>query len=200
MDQPYNREDFKSIVLHSGMILSYHEDLHIQIKEDTLLLGLAFSSETENITLENPLKERFHWSGRWILIHDDKLYLDPCGTLGVFWGYCGDKLVCSSSLNLMKSVLETEWIADYQIQYNDGLPYMDYYPIPFTPYRGIQKMYPTQYLDLLNHSFHSVGAFVTVIFSSAVASFGNLIASSTPEYEYKIFQVYRFVGFWLYGF
>ena len=155
MDQPYNREDFKGIVLHSGMILSYHEDLHIQIKEDTLLLGLAFSSETENITLENPLKERFHWSGRWILIHDDKLYLDPCGTLGVFWGYCGDKFVCSSSLNLMKSVLETEWIADYQIQYNDGLPYMDYYPIPFTPYRGIQKMYPTQYLDLLNHSFHS---------------------------------------------
>lgn len=56
------------------------------------------------------------------------------------------------------------------------------------------------YLSNYNMIITSVGAFVTVIFSSAVASFGNLIASSTPEYEYKIFQVYRFVGFWLYGF
>lgn len=56
------------------------------------------------------------------------------------------------------------------------------------------------YLSNYNMVITSVGAFVTVIFSSAVASFGNLIASSTPEYEYKIFGVYRFVGFWLYGF
>lgn len=56
------------------------------------------------------------------------------------------------------------------------------------------------YLSNYNMMITSVGAFVTVIFSSAVASFGNLIASSTPEYEYKIFNVYRFVGFWLYGF
>lgn len=56
------------------------------------------------------------------------------------------------------------------------------------------------YLSNYNMMITSVGAFVTVIFSSAVASFGNLIASSTPEYEYKIFKVYRFVGFWLYGF
>lgn len=56
------------------------------------------------------------------------------------------------------------------------------------------------YLSNYNMMITSVGAFVTVIFSSAVASFGNLIASSTPDYEYKIFKVYRFVGFWLYGF
>lgn len=56
------------------------------------------------------------------------------------------------------------------------------------------------YLSNYNMIITSVGAFVSVIFSSAVASFGNLIASSTPEYEYKIFQVYRFVGFWFYGF
>lgn len=56
------------------------------------------------------------------------------------------------------------------------------------------------YLSNYNMMITSVGAFVTVIFSSAVASFGNLIASSTPEYEYKIFNIYRFVGFWLYGF
>lgn len=56
------------------------------------------------------------------------------------------------------------------------------------------------YLSNYNMVITSVGAFVTVIFSSAVASLGNLVASSTPEYEYKIFSVYRFVGFWLYGF
>lgn len=56
------------------------------------------------------------------------------------------------------------------------------------------------YLSNYNMIITSVGAFVTVIFSSAVASFGNLIASSTPEYEYRIFNIYRFVGFWLYGF
>ena len=56
------------------------------------------------------------------------------------------------------------------------------------------------YLSNYNMLITSVGAFISIIFSSAVASFGNLIASSTPEYEYKIFRVYRFVGFWLYGF
>lgn len=56
------------------------------------------------------------------------------------------------------------------------------------------------HLSNYNMLITSVGAFVSIIFSSALASFGNLIASSTPEYEYKIFNVYRFVGFCLYGF
>ncbi len=55
------------------------------------------------------------------------------------------------------------------------------------------------YISNYNLVITSVGAFVSIIFSSAVASFGNLIASGTTEHQYKIFRIYRFVGFWLYA-
>lgn len=150
MDHPYEREDFKNITLQNGSILSYHEELPIQILGSTVLIGLAFSSTGEKVDLCNALEERYHWAGRWILIHDDQLYLDPCGSLGVFYGFSGDRLICSSSLRLITSQISTKWISNYQIKYNDGLPYMDYYPIPYTPYEGIKKMFPTQYINLKN--------------------------------------------------
>lgn len=46
----------------------------------------------------------------------------------------------------------------------------------------------------------SVSGFITIIFNSAVSSFGNLIATQNRERQYEVFKVYRFVAFWLYGF
>lgn len=46
----------------------------------------------------------------------------------------------------------------------------------------------------------SVSRFITVIFDSAIASLGNLIATEGVARQYYIFKVYRFVAFWLYGF
>lgn len=154
MDHPYKREDFKNISLSNGMILSYHEELPVRIKNNTILLGLVFSSIGETIELNDPIKERYHWSGRWILIHNGNLYLDPCGSLGVFYSFLNETMICSSSLRMLVEQTGAKWIANYQIKYNDGLPYMDYYPLPYTPYEGIKKMYPTQYLDMTKCIFH----------------------------------------------
>lgn len=148
MDKPYVKEDFIQITLSCGLVLSYHKDLNVNIKGNSILLGHAFSCEEENVDLEKSITERFHWSGRWILISAKKMYLDPCGSLGVFYSSGIDSnFICSSSLRIIKEILGSEWIANYQIKYNDGLPYMDYYPIPYTPCSNIKKMLPTQFFD-----------------------------------------------------
>ena len=51
-----------------------------------------------------------------------------------------------------------------------------------------------------NYIIMTVTGFLSVIFSAVVGSLGNLIASESKARQYEIFKVYRFVGFWLYGF
>lgn len=46
----------------------------------------------------------------------------------------------------------------------------------------------------------SVSGFISIIFNSATASLGNLVASEETYKQYEIFKIYRFVAFWLYGF
>lgn len=46
----------------------------------------------------------------------------------------------------------------------------------------------------------SISGFITIIFNSATASFGNLISTEDTSRQYYIFKVYRFLAFWLYGF
>ena len=46
----------------------------------------------------------------------------------------------------------------------------------------------------------SVSGFVNIIFNSATASFGNLMAVESKERQYELFKIYRFLAFWLYGF
>ncbi len=46
----------------------------------------------------------------------------------------------------------------------------------------------------------SVSGFVVAIFNSMTASFGNVIAVSSPKELYVLFRHYKFLGFWLYGF
>ena len=51
-----------------------------------------------------------------------------------------------------------------------------------------------------NYIIITVSAFLVIIFNSAIGSLGNLIASESSERQYEIFNVYRFIGFWIYGF
>lgn len=46
----------------------------------------------------------------------------------------------------------------------------------------------------------SVSSFINIIFNSVVSGFGNLIVTENKEKQFQIFKVYRFLGFWLYGF
>lgn len=45
-----------------------------------------------------------------------------------------------------------------------------------------------------------VGNFVNIIFDSAIAGFGNVVATETKEKQYSLFRVYRFFACWLFGF
>ena len=51
-----------------------------------------------------------------------------------------------------------------------------------------------------NYVITTVTGFLSVIFSSVIGSLGNLIATESKEKQYRIFRIYRFVGFWIYGF
>lgn len=55
---------------------------------------------------------------------------------------------------------------------------------------------------LLNYNLiiSSVGVFISVIFNSVISGFGNLIATENRHRQYEIFNIYRFMGFWIYGF
>ncbi len=41
---------------------------------------------------------------------------------------------------------------------------------------------------------------ISVIFSSVISGFGNLVATESKEKQYEVFKVYRFVACWLFGF
>lgn len=147
METPYICEGFQSLQLPCGMVLSYHVDLPIHVFEEGIVLGVVFSSE-ENNDLKGFFENMQRYAGRWIAITKDCLYLDACGTLGVYYtgGQSGARIL-SSSLNLIRNLIDTEWTANFHLKYNDGLPYMDYYPIPFTPYKDVFKLLPSQYFS-----------------------------------------------------
>ncbi len=45
----------------------------------------------------------------------------------------------------------------------------------------------------------SVISFINTIFNSLISGLGNLIALDSKEKQYKLFKVYRFSAFWIYG-
>lgn len=46
----------------------------------------------------------------------------------------------------------------------------------------------------------SVTSFINIIFNSLISGFGNLIATESIDKQFELFKVYRFVGFWCYGY
>ncbi len=46
----------------------------------------------------------------------------------------------------------------------------------------------------------SVSTFIMIVFNSFTSSVGNLIASESKERQLEVFEIYNFLGFWLYGF
>lgn len=46
----------------------------------------------------------------------------------------------------------------------------------------------------------SVSGFINIMFNSVISGFGNLIATENKDKQYFLFKVYRFLGFWIYGF
>lgn len=45
-----------------------------------------------------------------------------------------------------------------------------------------------------------IGNFVNIIFDSAIAGFGNVVATESKERQFQLFKVYRFFACWFFGF
>ena len=152
-DFPFQRDDFKHIELKCGKIISYHKDLKVQIAGDNVLIGYAYRvDKVAEIDIASvKYTDRRNISGRFVLITDNLMYMDACGTLGLCYGFDKALHICvSSSLHLMKEALNCELISNYKVSYGDGHGILDYYPIPYTPLDGIWKLLPSQYIDLSN--------------------------------------------------
>ncbi len=55
-------------------------------------------------------------------------------------------------------------------------------------------------LSNYNLIINTVSSCINILFNSVTGSLGNMIATETKEYQYKVFKQYRFIGFWFYGF
>ena len=55
-------------------------------------------------------------------------------------------------------------------------------------------------IDNYNTLLKNVNGFLNIVMNSQTASFGNLIASEGKERQYTLFNNFRFLTFWMYGF
>ena len=55
-------------------------------------------------------------------------------------------------------------------------------------------------LSNYNLIINTVSSYINVLFNSVTGSLGNMVAMESKEHQYEIFKVYRFIGFWFYGF
>ena len=148
-------EDWKEIALLNGYSLHYHEGLNIVYQEGTIiLLGYAWQvdpsrkSPQEELSALRQKTDITHtdvynieksWCGRYLLIVGEWIYLDTCGTLGVFFS---DKTI-TSSLNVLCTLEEREVI--YTNITHGKMP--DFVPGMRTPYNGVLRLLPSQVLS-----------------------------------------------------
>ena len=84
------------------------------------------------------------WCGRYVLIVGNYLYLDTVGTMGVYYG----KRTISSSLNVLRLYHKLE-LSFPDIKHGQ-MP--DFQLIPLTQYKDIDKLLPSQILNIHNLS------------------------------------------------
>ena len=149
----FDGHGFRHLELPDGFVLSYHPELRVRATPDrrNVLVGLAWSCDgaapdplaaaaacPDDESLERVLDS---WSGRWILLRDGRLRMDACGLLGVFFRG-GD---CSSSLALL---CEHLGIRPRRPGLKHQFGGMDFYPGPLSPAPGVNRLLPSQSLDL----------------------------------------------------
>ncbi len=151
MKAKYEDAGFEHVQLSCGLFLSYQKNLSIKTYDDKVLLGNAFHcKKTGDIVLDDAsLSDMRNWAGRWILISGNELYMDACGTLGVFYGYDeSGSPVCSSSIALASEMIPgAKWNSDFKIDRGNP-PTFDFYPGPCTPVDKVRALLPSEYLDL----------------------------------------------------
>jgi len=157
-EHPITFSDWKEIKLLNGYSLHCHKGLNIVYHSKNItLLGYAWQvdpkrkSPQEELELLQQKNAICHndvydieksWCGRYVLIVNEFIYLDTCGTLGVFYS---DKIV-TSSLNVLCSLENREVILP-DIEHGK-MP--DFVPGMMTPYSGVKRLLPSQILNYIS--------------------------------------------------
>lgn len=143
--------------------LSYCQDLEVSQSTDSSdrqwhILGFAVEtfSQKSSPELEIPKTETERvpqlsqtWTGRWILIGNQKLYLDASGLLGCFYGRDSEgKIWASSSPALLAQIIFSDRppaVDSRQLGYENGI---SWYVPPRSRFIGISRLLPSQSIDL----------------------------------------------------
>ena len=153
LKKPVDLPGYRHIPLVEGWILSYHEKLPVYFSKSkqALLLGVAWQvipgrESPEKELNELPMDETGHlsddqvmdleesWCGRYVLICEDRVYLDNAGMLGVF--YSRDGLSSSCALLARAMGLEEKRYAPHRV--------INWMPCPDTQYTEIHRLLPSQ--------------------------------------------------------
>lgn len=158
-DKRIEKEDFFSMPLDCGLFLSYHKDLPVKKAGDNLILGHAFSVSPDYPVAENPHcpieKQIEKWAGRFIVYSHGIIYADATSSLGIFYLEKSGKRIVSSSIRLIVEVYKVPRINKYELDFRGGGDTWDFYPGPYTPYKGIKRLMQYERLNYFGDKFVS---------------------------------------------
>ena len=154
--QPFTNDRQRELALPCGFMLAYEKKLNVCCNEDctAVLIGDAWQVDPSKDCPENMIKtfsgrttiadiyhEEKTWCGRYVLIVNDWLFLDFCGTLGVFYS---DDMRLSSSYRILCEQIGTEVI--YPDTLNEGL--MNFVPGPLTLSSSVKRLMPSEIINI----------------------------------------------------
>jgi len=150
-------ESWQSKPLQNGLMLSYSNELQIRFLNDKssnqyVLMGYAVQSlagapsaeeALKNLTTTDNLHEVYKsWSGRWLLLVNNEVHLDATAMLGLFYKVGENGVEAASTAGFLAS----SFVPDtFKLVKNVGA---DYYPPPHSGFSGVNKLLPTQKLNL----------------------------------------------------
>lgn len=158
-DKPTSLSGWNNITLVNNKILSYQPKLNVLINDEhsVVILGYAWNVLPDVKTPEDAIREwnsettrneifetENYWCGRYVLVVGNALYLDTSGSLGVFYG--GTDI--SSSMNVICQH-QNKKIVIPNIQHRVD---PDYVPGGKTMNQGINRLLPSQVLDIVTCS------------------------------------------------
>lgn len=202
MKTPFPEPEFNFGYLMNGRVLSYHKNLPFQAEMvdgviKYCILGHAYQVDDKCDSPMEELKkvqtqEDIHkiiesWTGCWVLIYEEYIFMDACGLLGCFYSENG---IISSSIHCINQVLKRK-DRNPRIMHKFGL---DYFPGPDTSYSDIKRLMPSQILNVINHS---IGKRILVNTSlkyknndqrvnAIVSCFQNVLGQIVKEYGERI--------------
>ena len=155
-------ENWQSIKIEENLYLSYCPELLVRQTRDLNgkewhLLGIAVQTDKEKA---DPLVEIEHsltddvgelyrsWTGRWILVGDNRIQTDCCGLLGCFYTNTSRHPWISSSLAILHDI-ELLSPRPETLKHTFGI---EWYPLPTSRFEGISKILPSQVLNLKTFS------------------------------------------------